>query len=118
MSLLDETRYGQLVAETFKRLLQAADAADPDALEADSTGDMITFTGVRTGQKCVVNTQRAVRQLWVAGKSQGIHFDWDEGTRLWKDDKGKGLELFAFVTEAVEDASGERLSFETRISRG
>jgi CyaY protein len=58
----------------------------------------------------VVNTQRAVRQIWVAGKSQGIHFSWN-GAR-WIDDKAKGLELFAWVAECVEAACGQKLSFE------
>lgn len=110
MSTLDEARYSQLVAAAFKKLLQAADETDPDNLEADSTGDMITLTGARSGAKVVVNTQRAVHQIWVAGNSQGIHFSWDEASGTWQDDKGRGLELFAFVRECVQDASGETLA--------
>lgn len=111
MSTLDEARYQQLVSQAFKKIVAAADALDPDNLEADSTGDMITLTAPRSGTKVVVNTQRAVKQIWVAGKSQGIHFNWDEASGTWRDDKGKGLELFAFVAECVEDASGETLSY-------
>lgn len=108
--MIDEARYNQLVAAVFKRLLAAADAIDPDLLEADSTGDMVTLTA-RSREKCIVNTQRAVRQIWVAGKSQGIHFSHDEATGTWKDDKGKGLELFSFVADVVKDISGADLSY-------
>ena len=97
---LDEARYNQLVAQVFKRLLDGLDALDPDLVDTESTGDMLTVTSSR-GEKCVVNTQRAVRQLWVAGKGQGIHFDYDAKTGAWKDDKGKGLELYAWVAEIV-----------------
>ncbi len=103
--MMDESRYNQLVAGIFKRILAAADAIDPDVLEADSTGDMVTLTA-RSREKCIVNTQRAVRQLWVAGKSQGIHFTYDEATGTWKDDKGRGLELFSFIADVVHDISG------------
>ena len=103
--MMDESRYNQLVAGIFKRILAAADAIDPDVLEADSTGDMVTLTA-RSREKCIVNTQRAVRQIWVAGKSQGIHFTHDEATGTWKDDKGRGLELFSFVADVVHDISG------------
>jgi CyaY protein len=103
---MDESRYNQLVAGIFKRLLAAADALDPDILEADSTGDMVTLTA-RSREKCIVNTQRAVRQIWVAGKSQGIHFSYDEASGTWKDDKGRGLELFSFVADVVRDLTGE-----------
>ncbi len=107
---MDDARYQLLVSAAFKRLLVALDAVDPDVLDADSTGDMITVTAAG-GQKVIVNTQRAVRQLWVAGKSQGIHFSYDAPSGRWLDDKGKGLELFAFVADAVEAASGARLKF-------
>jgi CyaY protein len=103
--MMDEVRYNQLVASAFRRIVAAADAIDPDLLEADSTGDMVTLTS-RTREKCIVNTQRAVRQIWVAGKSQGIHFSYDEASGTWKDDKGRGLELFAFVADVVNDLTG------------
>jgi CyaY protein len=106
---MDEARYNQLVAAAFKRLLAAADAIDPDVLEAESTGDMLTLTS-RSREKCVINTQRAVKQIWVAGKGQGIHFSYDEATGTWRDDKGKGLELFAFVGDVVRELTGESLN--------
>lgn len=103
--MMDEARYNQLTATAFKRILAAADAIDPDLLEADSTGDMVTLTS-RSREKCIINTQRAVRQLWVAGKGQGIHFSYDEASGTWRDDKGRGLELFTFVADVVNELSG------------
>ncbi|MGQ0508850.1 MAG: iron donor protein CyaY [Myxococcaceae bacterium] len=108
--MMDESRYNGLIASTFKKLLAALDGVDPDVLDADSTGDMVTISS-SSGEKCVVNTQRAVRQVWVAGRSQGIHFDYDEGSKTWKDDKHKGLELFAFVADVLKQMSGVTLSF-------
>jgi len=108
--MMDEALYNQRVAAVFKRMLAAADTLDPDVLEADSTGDMLTLTA-RSREKCIVNTQRAVRQIWVAGKSQGIHFSYDEASGTWKDDKGKGLELFAFVADVVRELTGEPFDY-------
>jgi len=107
--MMDEGRYNQLVAGAFKRLLAEVDRIDPDVLEADSSGDMVTLTAPGSGQKCVVNTQRAVRQIWVAGLSQGIHFGYDEGSGSWLDDKGKGLELFSWVRQVAKEISGAEL---------
>lgn len=106
---MDESRFNALVSPLFKRILAAADAVDPDLLEADSTGEMVTLTSA-SGEKCIVNTQRATRQIWVAGKSQGIHFDYDEARSAWMDDKGKGLELFAFIADVVKTISGVELA--------
>lgn len=108
--MLEEARYNQLSSALFKRILAAADQLDPDTLEADSTGDMVTLTA-SSGEKCVVNTQRAVRQIWVAGKSQGLHFDFHEASGQWLDDKGKGVELLAWVSEVVQEISGNPLSY-------
>lgn len=107
---LDEATYQAQVAKVFKRLLAGLDAVDPDVLEAESTGDMVTVTAPPSGQKVVVNTQRAVKQLWVAGQGQGLHFDFDPATGQWKDDKGKGKELFAWVADCVAAISGQRLA--------
>jgi CyaY protein len=106
--VLDETTYNNLVAGVFKRLVAAADAADPDVLECDATGDMVTFTA-KSGEKVIVNTQRAVRQIWVAGRGAGIHFSLGADGR-WMDDKNKGLELNAWIAECVKAMSGETLT--------
>lgn len=106
---MDSAAYASAVATFFKRLVTAADAVDPDLLECDATGDMVTFTAPRSGAKVIVNTQRAVWQVWVAGKGEGVHFSRAADGR-WLDDKGKGLELGAWVAACVQDASGVSLS--------
>lgn len=100
-----DAAYSASVASFFKRLLSAVDAIDPDLLEADSTGDMVTITAPKTGTKVIVNTQRAVSQIWVAGKGEGVHFSRQSDGR-WFDDKGKGLELGAWVSECLREAAG------------
>ena len=64
--MMDEARYNGLVAGLWKRILAAVDEVDPDVLDAVATGDMVTLTSA-SGEKVVINTQRAVRQIWVAG---------------------------------------------------
>jgi CyaY protein len=102
---VDSSAYAASVSSFFKKLIAAIDAADPDFVECDSTGDMITITAVKSGAKVIVNTQRAVSQIWVAGKGVGVHFSQAADGR-WLDDKQKGLELGAWVAECVKDAAG------------
>ena len=106
---MDSSTYQASVSSFFKRLVAAVDSVDPDLLECDSTGDMVTITAAKSGTKVIVNTQRAVSQIWVAGKSQGVHFSLGSDGR-WMDDKAKGLELSAWVAECVRDASGVSIS--------
>jgi CyaY protein len=94
--MLEEAAYNGLVSGAFKKILAAADQLDPDLIDAESTGDMVTLTS-RSGSKVVVNTQRAV------------HFSWDAGCQRWLDDKGKGLELLDWVKACVKTAAGVEL---------
>ncbi len=105
--MLEEGTYNTLVAQAFKRLLKGLDAADPDVVDVESTGEMVTVTQLKTAEKIVINTQRATRQIWVAGKGAGIHFTYD-AQGGWLDDKGKGLELFDWVATCVEAFTGQR----------
>lgn len=108
--VMDEAAYSAAVAQVFKKLVVAIDEADPDLVECDSTGDMVTITASKTGEKVVVNTQRAVRQIWVAGKGVGVHFSLGADGR-WLDDKQKGLELKAWIDECIVAATGVRLAW-------
>jgi CyaY protein len=106
---MDDAGYGAAVSQVFKKLVKAVDAADPDVIECDATGDMVTITATKTGEKVIVNTQRAVHQIWVAGKGAGVHFSLAADGR-WLDDKQKGLEVVAWIAECVESASGVKLA--------
>jgi CyaY protein len=102
---VDESTYNALIAAAFKRIVKSLDDVDPDVLDVVATGDMVTAIDARSGEKVVVNTQRAVWQIWVAGKGQGIHFSLSSDGR-WLDDKAKGLELFGWVAECVNAMAG------------
>lgn len=106
---MNDSEFTVAASQLFKRMVKGVDAADPDVIEGDSTGDMVTFVATKTGEKVIINTQRAVQQIWVAGNGAGIHFSYGAGGQ-WLDDKGKGIELLAWVSECVERASGQKLS--------
>ena len=106
--MIDESQYNQQIADVFKKLMKASDDLDPDILESSTSGDMVALTAA-SGQKCIVSTQRAVRQIWVAGKGLGIHFSFDEASQTWQDDKSHGLELYQFIQDVVKTISGTSL---------
>ncbi len=56
---------------------------DSDAdIDYESGNDMLTLT-FKTGSVAIVSRQSAVRQLWLAARSGGFHFDYDAGRRDW-----------------------------------
>lgn len=107
---MDEQRFRLLADETFRRILDGFDAIDADDADLETAGNTINIT-FRGGQRCVINTQAAARQIWLAGAQSGWHFSYDESSRRWLHDKGSGDELFATLVRLTRDAIGQSPAF-------
>jgi CyaY protein len=103
--MLDEPSYVHMADAAFRRIERALDAVDPDDVDCELAGDVLTLT-FKSGAKCVINTQRPTRQIWLAASARAWHFSWDEAKGEWRDDKGQGVELFAKVAEIVKASAG------------
>ena len=97
---MDESTYNSRVATAFKRISKALDDTDPDLFDVVATPDMVTIVHLPSGERVIVNTQRVIKQIWVAGQGQGIHFHFHDPN--WVDDKAKGLELFSWVSQCIQ----------------
>jgi CyaY protein len=106
---MDESHYLKLVGETFRKIEDAVENIDPSDIDFDSAGDVMSLT-MKNGVKCIVNTQRPVRQIWVAARANAWHFSWNDGTKTWQDDKGRG-ELFATLKAIAKEHAGIELAF-------
>ena len=102
--------YEKLASEALRAVMSAFDDVDPEVADCESAGDVVTLT-LAGRMKCVVNTQRPARQIWLAANARGWHFSWDAGSRRWLDDKGQGDELFATIARVVKDATGADVRF-------
>lgn len=105
--MIDESHYLRLVADTFRKIEDALEDVDPSDIDFSSAGDVLTLT-MKNGVRCIVNTQRPVRQLWVAARATAWHFSWDEEQKRWMDDKGRG-ELFATLVAIAREHAGVEL---------
>lgn len=106
--MISESAYLRLVDDVFKKIQDACEPVDPDDVEAVAAGDVLTLT-FRDRSRCVLNTQRPTRQVWLAANSRAWHFTLDEASGKWMDDKGRGDELFATVGRIVQETSGQTL---------
>jgi CyaY protein len=107
---MDESTYEKLAKATMRTITTAFDDVDPDVADCESAGDVITLT-LAGKAKCVVNTQRPARQIWLAANARGWHFSWDDAKKKWLDDRGQGEELFATLARIVKDATGAEVRF-------
>ncbi len=103
---MDETRYQKLADVALRRIERALGDEDPDEIDCELVGDVLSVT-FKGGKKCVVNTQRPTRQIWVAANARAWHFSYDDAKDAWFDDKDAAVELFAQLARIVKDASGK-----------
>jgi CyaY protein len=108
--LVDERTYQTLADEALRSIGDAFEEVDPEIVDFEFAGDVVTLT-LRGGEKCVVNTQRPARQIWLAAESRAWHFSWDEARKRWMDDRGRGDELFGTIARVVQRATGLVLDF-------
>jgi CyaY protein len=88
----------------FRRIEQAIDASDAD-IDYDSNGSVLEIE-FADGNKVIVNRHVPNREIWLAAKSGGFHYAFQEGRWFSQRD---GSELFARLGELLQQGSGIRL---------
>jgi CyaY protein len=108
---MEENAYQHLADAAFRRIEEAFKDIDANDVDCERAGDVVTLT-LKGGKKCVVNTQRPTRQIWLAANARAWHFDWDPRAERWLDDKGQTnadgsrVELFGAVRKIIHDSTG------------
>jgi CyaY protein len=100
---MDESEYQQRADKTFKRIEDMLEAVDADDVDYERAGDVLTLT-FKNGTKCIINTQRPTRQIWLAAGARAWHFD--AAGEQWIDDKDKKTELFEAIVRIVKEQAG------------
>lgn len=102
---MDEKNYQHLADDALKHIETMLQDVDADDVDVERAGDVITLTFANK-KKCVINTQRPTRQLWLAANARAWHFSYDESGKKWLDDKGQGVELFGQIAAIVKEHAG------------
>lgn len=107
---MTETEFLTLSAAVLTRIEEvvenAATAADAD-IDVERKAGGILELEFGNGSKVVINSQAPMRQIWVAAKSGGFHFE-AAAAGGWRDTRS-GEELFATLSKVVSEQSGTAL---------
>jgi CyaY protein len=103
--VMDESAYQHLAERTLSRIEDAFKDVDADDVDVERSGDVVTLT-LKGKSRCVLNTQRPTRQIWLAANARAWHFSYDKDKDEWLDDKSTGVELFAKVADVVKEGAG------------
>jgi CyaY protein len=99
---MTESEYTHLADETLRKLEQAIEKADGDFDYEFSAGGILEIE-FADASVIVVNKQAAAQEIWVAAKSGGFHYRWEEDA--WRDTRS-GEELFAALSRFASAQSG------------
>lgn len=103
---MTEGEFNQLADGVFQRIEQALDNSDAD-IDYDSNGSVLEME-FEDGSKVIVNRHVPNQEIWLAAKSGGFHYAWQEGR--WYSQRD-GSELFARLGELVQSGCGEKMDF-------
>ncbi len=79
---MDTKEYLIQVDELFRRVEEKLDEFE-DEIDYDRTPDKLEATIESSGEKIVVNTQRAIHEIWLAGNARGWHFQYSKEDDRW-----------------------------------
>ncbi|MCU1718017.1 iron donor protein CyaY [Pseudomonas sp. 5P_3.1_Bac2] len=106
---LTEARFHDLVDATQQAVEDIFDDSDLD-LDLENSGGVLTVR-FENGSQLIFSRQAALRQLWLAARSGGFHFDYDEASERWVCDTSDEL-LGEMLVRITEEQAGVELEFE------
>lgn len=106
---LSEARFHDLIDAAQETVEDVFDDSGLD-IDLENSAGVLTVR-FENGTQVILSRQEPLRQLWVAARSGGFHFDYDEAQGLWICDTSEEPlgELLARVTQ---EQAGEQLEFE------
>lgn len=106
---LTEARFHDLVDATQQVLEDIFDESDLD-LDLENSAGVLTVK-FENGSQLIFSRQEPLRQLWLAARSGGLHFDYDEEEKRWVCDKSDEL-LSETLVRVTQEQAGVELDFD------
>src|SRR5512146_2287421 len=98
---MTEGDFNELADAVFERIEQALDGCAAD-IDYDSNGTVLEME-FADGSKVIVNRHVPNREIWLAARSGGFHYGYQDGRWFSQRD---GSELFARLGELVQLGTG------------
>jgi CyaY protein len=102
---MNESEFRSMADQTIADIQDAIDDSDAD-IDYEEAGGVLTLE-FGDGSKIIFSTQLSAMQLWMAARSGGFHFDYDEAGQQWICDSGDREELFTMLSRLSSEQGGE-----------
>ena len=89
-------------------LERASNECDLD-VECSRSGNVLEIEFIDSGSKIIVNSQAPMREMWVAARSGGFHYKYEDGRWLNTRDRS---ELFSALSDMASRQGGVELTLD------
>ena len=110
---MDESRFNQLAEETIIAIEEAIEESGAD-IDYDNVADILTLE-FSNRSKIIINKQTPLSQIWVAAKSGGYHFDYDNEKDLWCLNNNIEKDLFTQLSLYCSEQAGETVELISEV---
>ncbi len=107
---ISEDAYEALAHPELEALVGALDALDLPGLDCELASDILTLE-LAGGERYVINSHRAARQIWMAADRHAWHFDWDPEKGVWIAKK-TGDELWSILSSVLTTKLGSSVKLQ------
>ena len=102
---MNENQFNRNLDELMMAIEDAIEEQDLD-IDYETSAGILTLT-CPDNSKVILSRQTPLLQLWLAAKSGGFHFDFDEGEKVWM---CKGERLPEVLNRCLSEQCGEDIS--------
>lgn len=108
MTAMTETEFKDFIEELIIQIEDALEELDSD-IDYESSDGILTII-MENKSQIIINRQTAALQLWLAAKSGGYHFDYDEANG-WKDDRS-GEAFIVTLNRCLTEQANKKIELE------
>ena len=105
---MNEDEFHTIADQTIEDIQNAIDESGAD-IDYDEVGGVLTLE-FENGSKIIFSKQPPAKQLWMAARAGGFHFDFDSDRQQWLSDSGNNEELYAMLSRLSTEQGGEEVS--------
>jgi CyaY protein len=105
---ISEQDYEARALPELRALVDALDELELGGVECELSSDILTIE-LAGGDRYVVNSHRAARQIWMAADRNAWHFDWEDERAAWVAKK-TGDELWSTLSRVLTVKLGKPVS--------
>ena len=100
---MNETEFNQLIDDILMNIEDQIDAYDID-IDCETHSGILTLIMPNSSQ-IIINRQTFTRQLWLAAKSGGFHYEYSESAEAWLDTR-TGIDFEEALNRCLNEQSG------------